>query len=225
MYYAPAGTRIYAEAIATGYDVASGNGRVSDLPGNSLTLTMFPTGSGSTNIDNSTWYVQAFDYDSGYAKQGVTVRVVDDGQTKVTGYSGTVSFSVINGSLYTVSATCGQIEVCSVQDPTHFCPSSYTEDICIGGTKTETVHGASYVTQFFLAKPRATAAPTATRTLAPGQTASPTPLPTLDTRTNEQKGNEMVGFLYDNGYTLVVIFFLCTVVGALQMMGGKGGKK
>jgi hypothetical protein len=64
-------------------------------------------------------------------------------------------------------------------------------------------------------------AATPTPTLAPGTTAAPTAVPTLDTRTNTQKSTEMVDFLYSNGYTLVVLFFLATLFGIFSMMSKK----
>jgi hypothetical protein len=197
-YYAPIGTRLYIEAYKSGYDRNANPMYQIRGQNDFITITMFPTGSGSGNLDNTTLYVTTYDYDTRGKRTGVSVRVVDDGQFKVTPESGTVSFTVLNGSVYTVSVGCSANQ-------------------CYSGTKTETVTGSSYVMQFYLVSVKAA---TPTPTLAPGVTATPTPLPTADTRTNTQKTEEMVGFLYDNGYTLVVLFVIATVLGITQMMGG-----
>ena len=195
-YYSSIGTRLYLEAYKSGYDRA--NVPMYQIQGlmDSQTISMFPTGSGSSGIANTTLYVMVGDYDTLVLGKGYSVRVVDDGQFKVTPDSGTVSFIVANNSQYTVSVGCSANQ-------------------CYSGTKTETVTGSSYVMQFYLVSVKAA---TPTPTLAPGQTATPTAVPTLDTRTNAQKGGEMVDFLYDNGYTLVVILFIAALVGAFKMM-------
>lgn len=197
-FYSPVGSRLYIEAYKSGYDRAHVS--MFQITGlmDSQTITLFPTGSGSSDIANTTLYVSTYDAVTYDLKRGVTVTIKNDGQVKVTDNSGTVSFTVINGSAYTVRAGC-------------------SANNCVSQTKTETVSGAAYNIQFYLESLYATTAPT----LAPGQTATPTAVPTVDMRTNEEKGAGMVKMLYDNGETIVMLCIIMTILGLLGYKPGK----
>ena len=197
-FYAPIGTRLFIEGYKSGYDRA--NIPMYQIQGlmDSQTVSMFPTGSGSKTIANTTLFVSTFDAETYDLRRGVTVTVRNDGQVKVTDNSGTVSFTVLNGTAYTVRAGC------SAND-------------CVSQIKTETITGSAYTMQFYLDSLYATTIPT----VAPGHTAVPTAAPTLDVRTNEQKGEGMVKMLYDNGESIVMLCILMTIFGLLGIKFGK----
>ena len=197
-YFTPIGSRLYLEGYKSGYDRASIPMYLVEGLMDSQTISMFPTGSGSTTIENTTLYVSTYNANTYDLRRGVTVTIRNDGQVKVTDNSGTVSFTVINGSSQTVRAGC------SAND-------------CTAQIKTETVTGSAYTMQFYLESLYATTIPT----VAPGQTAVPTAAPTLDMRTNEQKGEGMVKMLYDNGESIVMLCILMTIFGLLGFRFGK----
>lgn len=58
--------------------------------------------------------------------------------------------------------------------------------------------------------------PTTTTTYAPGETP--------DTRTDEEKDEDMMGILRDNGEMLIQFFILCFVVYMIMGMAGRGGR-
>ena len=141
---------------------------------------------------NNTLYVYVRDARSLDGIEGVLIHL-NDGQTKSTPGSGVASFTVLENGTYSITAS-----------KTGF--NSVTRSLMVSGSANSISMELSpiYVTT--------------ARTLAPGETATLTPIPTVDTRTNEQKGQDIIKFIYDNGEGIVGFCLLLFFIGGFGMM-------
>ena len=135
--------------------------------------------------NNTMWVKVKDDYNK--VIEGASVRL-DDGQVKYTPSSGVVSFTVIDNYAY-------QINV----DKSGYEP--YATVFMVSGTQNGIV----------ITLPRLTV--TTAPTSSTGDAI--TTVPTVDVRTNDEKGSDMVKILYDNGEGIIGLCVVMTVLGLL----------
>ncbi len=150
----------------------------------SRTITLSP----AINVPegNNTLYVYVRDKSTFNGLEGATV-LLNDGQTKSTPASGLATFTVIEGGSYSITVS----------------KSGY-----YSLTQTMTVSGSSNGISMELSKIYVTTPPT----LAPGETTTPTELPTPDTRTNAEKDQDMMNQIRDSAPGLIAVAIIMTLL-------------
>lgn len=133
---------------------------------------------------NNTLYVYTRDSSTHNTLEGALVRL-NDGQTKTTPGSGLATFTVLEGGTYQITVS----------------KSGYHTL-----TRTLIVAGSANAISMEVSPLYITTAPT----LAPGETATPTPLPTVDTRTDAQKDRAMMSLIRDNAEALILVAIVMT---------------
>jgi hypothetical protein len=145
-------------------------------------------------VGNNTLYVYARDSRTLTGLEGALIHL-GDGQTKTTPASGLATFTVLENGTYQITVS-----------KSGFQPLTRTIQVAGSSNAISMELSPIYVTT--------------QRTLAPGETATPAPQATIDTRTNAQKQDSAVKIIYDNAeyivWGLVALIFIGIIKLALK---------
>jgi hypothetical protein len=187
-FWLPYNTQLDIEAVAGGYATAKKNWTVTNVPVYDLWMIMY---AGETPAaTNVSMSVNVLDGNTMNLMPNVNVRL-NDGQVKTTSNAGVATFTVLAAKTYQIIA-------------------SYPGYQSGSRTFTTGTGGISQEVAVIIYKSVITTAPS----LPPGVTAQVT----VDTRTDQQKDNEMMGIIRTNAPLLIEVAILMTL---MYMLGYK----